>query len=165
MPNPPKPNERKRLLGNPSHRPIPDPLQIIPRAEGPIEPLRPLGEAGQRLWDDACTAGNNWVSPVTDSQLLQLVCEQIDRRAKLMSLVPDDVMDRPLLMSLIDIEKQVASNLGLLGFTPADRTRLGVAEVAKTTKLDEMLRRRRERDQPVEQAVSAGSSSLEEEKT
>ena len=63
------------------------------------------------------------------------------------------------------IEKQVASNLGLLGFTPSDRTRLGVAEVAKTTKLDEMLRRRRERDLPVEQVASAGSSILEEEKT
>jgi len=68
-------------------------------------------------------------------------------------------------MSLIGIERQVASKLGVLGFTPANRTRLGVAEVAKTTKLDKMLRRRRERDLPVEQVVSAGSSSLEEEKT
>ena len=164
MPNPPKPNERKRLLGNPSHRPLPDPVQLIPRADGHVEPLRPLGEAGQRLWDDVYSAGDSWVSPATDSQLLQLVCEQIDRRAKLMSLVSGELVDRPLLMSLIDIEKQVASNLGLLGFTPSDRTRLGVAEVAKTTKLDEMLRRRRERDLPVEQATSVGSSILEGEK-
>ena len=163
MPNPPRPNERKRLLGNPSHRPIPDPLQIIPRAQGRIEPLRPLGEAGKRLWDDVYSAGERWVSPVTDSQLLQLVCEQIDRRAQLMTLLPNEAGDRPLLMSLLDIEKQISSNLGLLGFTPSDRTRLGVAAVATTTKLDEMLRRRRERDLPVEQAVSARSSILKEE--
>ena len=83
--------------------------------------------------------------------------------SELMSLPPSEVVERPLLMSLIDLEKQIESNLGLLGFTPADRTRLGLAEVVKTTKLDEMLRRRRERDPPVEQAVSEGSSILKEE--
>jgi hypothetical protein len=35
----------------------------------------------------------------------------------------------------------LASNLGLLGFTPADRARLGLAEIKRQSKLEEMMAR------------------------
>jgi hypothetical protein len=36
----------------------------------------------------------------------------------------------------MELEKSIASNLGLLGFTPSDRTRLGLAEVKARSKLE-----------------------------
>jgi len=45
-------------------------------------------------------------------------------------------------MSINDIEKLISSNLGLLGFTPIDRSRLGVAEVKATSKIEELIARR-----------------------
>jgi len=38
------------------------------------------------------------------------------------------------------------SNLSLLGFTPSDRSRLGVAEVKTESKLEELMRRKAERE-------------------
>jgi hypothetical protein len=43
---------------------------------------------------------------------------------------------------LTQLTKLVQENLSLLGFTPADRTRLGVAEVKAASKLEELMARR-----------------------
>ena len=163
MANPPVPTERKRQLGNPSHRPLPEKKDVIELEAGNVEPLRPLGPAGQRLWDDIFRRGELWVSGRTDSQLVQLVCEQIDRREMLRTQLVDCPDQRSLHMSLNDIEKLISSNLGLLGFTPTDRSRIGVAEVRKNSKIDELRRRAEELRQPY-RTVSAGSSILKEEK-
>jgi len=47
---------------------------------------------------------------------------------------------------LLETEKLIQSSLSLLGFTPSDRARLGLAEVKKESRLDEMLARRAARD-------------------
>jgi hypothetical protein len=39
----------------------------------------------------------------------------------------------------------ITSNLSLLGFTPTDRTRLGIAEVKVASKLEELMKRKAER--------------------
>ena len=49
-------------------------------------------------------------------------------------------------MTILELEQQIASNLGLLGLTPTDRTRMGVAVVQKSNKLEDMLQRRAERE-------------------
>ena len=36
----------------------------------------------------------------------------------------------------------IISNLSLLGFTPTDRSRLGVAEVKRETKIEELIAKR-----------------------
>jgi len=46
-------------------------------------------------------------------------------------------------MSLIEIEKQLVSGFSLLGFTPADRTRLGLVSAKTKSKLEELLERKR----------------------
>ena len=75
-----------------------------------------------------------------------MVCEQIDRRTELLEQLDEARFERPIHMTILDLEKQIASNLGLLGLTPTDRTRMGVAEVQKNNKLEEMLQRRAQRE-------------------
>lgn len=139
MPNPTKPIEQKRLLGNPGKKAMPQPSQYI--EGGYIEPLRELEEAGLQLWRSAMTTGEQWIARNTDTQLLLLTCEQMDRRAHLISFWRSDPQDKNLLMRLAEIEKAIASNLGLLGFTPSDRSRLGLAEIKHKSKLQELLDR------------------------
>ncbi len=147
MPNPPKPIEQKRLLGNPGKRAMPDDESTISLFSGRREPLFPLGEAGQKLWDSVFNEGELWISPRTDVAWLQVVCELLDRREVLKQEWMADPADRKLNMSLLETEKLLQTGLGLLGFTPTDRSRLGVAEVKAKSKLEELMERRANREQ------------------
>ena len=159
MPNHPVPLERKRRLGNPGHRPLPSQLETISLPGGKVPPLRPLGPAGLTLWNDVFSVAETWISSKSDTQLLQMVCEQLDRRTALLRLL-EEGFDRSTHMTVLDLEKQIASNLGTLGLTPTDRSRLGVAEVHKSSKLDEMLEKRARRNVKSSEAKSVDSSSL-----
>lgn len=139
---PPKPIEQKRLLGNPGKRPLPDQSSIVllePIKKIP-EPPRKLFEPGLELWNRVWASGVAWVSPVTDIDLLLLVCEQIDERFKLRGQVwqSNRSDERAALRRL---EQQIVQNLSLLGFSPADRSRLGIAEVRRVSKLEELKER------------------------
>lgn len=139
MPNPPKPAELKRQLGNPGKRPIPKPAEYLDG--GYIEPMRPLEWAGQQLWNSAMTVGANWIARNTDTQLLLMTCEQMDRRTELIAKIAE-TQEWRLYRALHDLEKMISSNLGLLGFTPTERTRLGLAEVKVRSKLEELMERK-----------------------
>lgn len=134
---PPKPVEVKRMLGNPGKRPLPETSNIVllPAINEIPEPNRKLFEFGRELWDRVWTMGHTWLSYSTDLDLLLIVCEQLDERAKLRAKVWNDGRndERKALRSL---EKQIVENLSLLGFTPTDRSRLGIAEVKKLSKLE-----------------------------
>jgi hypothetical protein len=142
---PPKPNEQKRRLGNPGRRPLPDQSKLVamPSAAvaGTPEPLRPLGPPGQALWDRVWAAGARWISPHTDVELLQVLCEQVDERAQLRVAVLRDGGWRER-KALRTLDHQVVTALSLLGLTPADRTRLGVAEVQAQSTLDKLRQNR-----------------------
>jgi len=142
MGRPSKPVELKRLTGNPGRRPLPDSDSVMPLEAGWVNPSRELGAAGTVLWDSVFDHGGLWVSGRTDVHLLLLVCEQLDRREALRELFVLDPSDRATNMSLLEIEKSIASNLGALGFTPSDRARLGLAEVRAKSKLEELMERR-----------------------
>jgi hypothetical protein len=146
MPNPPKPIEQKRMLGNPGKRAMPSDESTITLFAGSREPLAPLGEAGQALWDSVFSEGQLWISPRTDVAWLQVVCELLDRREVLKVEWLADPTNRPVNMSLLETEKMIQSGLGLLGFTPTDRSRLGVAEVKAKSKLEELMERRANRE-------------------
>ena len=139
MPNPPKPAELKVLQGNPGKRSLKLNDGIAPLDYGRVEPLRPLGVSGLALWNSIFGAGELWISIRTDTQLVQLVCEQLDRRDRLIELWNADPADRKVNMSLFDTEKAIVSGLSLLGFTPADRTRLGLVSAKTKSKLQELL--------------------------
>jgi len=142
MPNPPKPLEQKRKIGNPGKRGLPKSEDLIQIEGGYIQPFRPLEYAGQQLWDSVFKHGELWISQRTDVHLLLMTCEQLDRRETLRSALVEKPEDRPLIMSLNETEKLIASNLGQLGFTPAERTRLGLAEVKRQSKLEELRAKR-----------------------
>jgi len=145
---PSKPIEQKRLLGNPGKRVLPDEDSVIllERAEETPEPTRPLLKYGQELWDRIWGMGATWVSDKTDIELLMMTCEMIDERWNLrVKVMQND--DPRMRRGLRELDRQIVSNLSLLGFTPSDRARLGVAEIKAKSKLEELMERRMLREE------------------
>ena len=146
MGRPPVPIERKRMLGNPGKRALPkleDTIGLEQATEIP-EPPRQLFEYGQQLWDRAFQLGSRWVSPVADVELLLMVCEQVDERVRLRASVWNNNRADER-RALREIERQIVVNLSLLGFTPTDRSRLGLAEIKAQSKAEELIARRSQR--------------------
>ena len=144
---PTKPIEQKRLTGNPGKRALPEQsaIMLIPQASQTPEPARPLLKYGQELWDRVWESGINWISPNTDLEILLMTCELIDERWNLRVRVMTDNNPKDR-RGLRELDKQIVSNLGLLGFTPSDRSRLGVAEVKKMSKLEELMTKKANRE-------------------
>lgn len=140
---PTKPIEQKRMLGNPGRRPLPESsalMQLNGVTEIP-EPSRPLLKYGREFWDKIWSMGSTWISFNSDSELLLMTCEMIDERWNLRIKVMQN--DEPRLRrGLRELDRQIISNLSLLGFTPSDRSRLGVAEVKAASKLEELKLRK-----------------------
>jgi hypothetical protein len=138
----PKPVEQKVRIGNPGKRAIPKIAIVEPTVptKGIPEPHRFLIHGndgtvgpGRRLWNDIWSSGAGWLKYETDGEMAMMVCEQTDERAvlRLRLLNGGDWRDRAQLRQL---EKLIASNLSLLGFTPTDRARLG----GNTAPIDEL---------------------------
>lgn len=143
----PLPNEQHRRRGNPGKKALPDEatVHVLPAVpEGVIpDPPRPLRTDGLALWERAWKAGRTWMSDQSDVDVLLLLCESLDERTALRELVLDegDWRQRSALRAL---DKQIIDKLQLLGFTPSDRARLGVAEVKKDDEMGKYRRRRSE---------------------
>ena len=151
MPNPAKPTEKKRKAGNPGKRKLPEPVSIVPAQ--PAAPLPPagLGAAGSLAWRRAWDAGSDWLAP-GDVTLLELLCRQIDEITRWQEIVDGEgvtfttrggmIRVHPAVGQIRELEQRVVTNLGLCGFTPADRARLGLTEVRKLSGLAELASRR-----------------------
>jgi len=140
---PAKPIEQKRALGNPGKRALPKTGEVVVLEQtGDIpEPPRPLLKYGQELWDRVWSMGATWVSVKSDLELLVMTCEMIDERWNLrVKVMQSD--DAAMRRGLRELDRQIVSNLSLLGFTPSDRARLGVAEVKVRSKLEELMAKR-----------------------
>tara|TARA_S200002703_G_scaffold156413_1_gene162009 strand:+ start:194 stop:658 length:465 start_codon:yes stop_codon:yes gene_type:complete len=145
---PAKPIEQKRLLGNPGKRALPDESSIVlmQQIDSVPEPPRPLLKYGNDLWERIWGMGATWISDKTDIELLLMTCEMVDERWNLRARVMQDMEDSKARRGLRELDRQIVSNLSLLGFTPSDRSRLGVAEVKAKTRLEELLERKAMRD-------------------
>ena len=139
MPNPPKPAELKLLTGNPGKRAMPSNDALAPLEYGYVEPPEDLRESGLELWNKIFGAGELWISIRTDTSLVAQVCRQMDRRDELSKRFWDEPESRVVNMSLLETEKAVVNGLSLLGFTPADRTRLGLVSARTKSKLQELM--------------------------
>lgn len=145
---PSKPVEVKRRLGNPGQRPLPNQneIQMFEPVVSIPEPSRPLLKPGREFWDKVWGAGLQWISANTDAELLLMTCELVDERWNLRVRVMQsgDWRER---RGLREIDDRIIRNLSLLGFTPADRSKLGVAEVKAISKMEQLKRRQVEREQ------------------
>ncbi len=142
MPNPARPLEQKRLLGNPGQRKLPALSETFELEGGYVEPHRPLGVAGLMLWDRVFAHGKTWVSRQTDVEALLMVCKQLDRQVMLEELVESAPDDFHLLRQLLELEKAIMSNLGSLGFTVDARSRLGLAEIKAKSAFETLMSER-----------------------
>lgn len=145
MGRPPKPIEQKRLTGNPGKRKLPNEQSVVllPAAVEIPEPSRPLLKYGREVWDNVWGLGVNWISPNTDVELLLMTCEMVDERWNLrVKVMQTD--DAKLRRGLRELDRLIIGNLSLLGFTPADRSRLGWAEVKTASKLEQLMQRKAE---------------------
>jgi phage terminase small subunit len=90
------------------------------------------------------------------------LCEGYDMRAAMMAQIEDDGFmvvgsmkqsrPNPLLDKLLALDALITKYEGLCGFTPADRARLGVAEVKRASAVEDFLAKRSQRGKA--QAVS-----------
>ena len=142
MVNPGKPAETKRLIGSRHYQPG-ESVTFVPEVEVMPEPLRVLGPSGLELWKRIWSMGRVWLSLSTDIDVLQILCEQLDERDSLRELVLSDAEAWRERAALRELEKSIRSNLSILGFTPTDRMKLGVAEVQKMSKLEELMAMKR----------------------
>lgn len=143
---PAKPIEQKRKTGNPGKRALPkeSSLVVLPMATSIPEPHRPLLKYGKEFWDRVWGLGTSWISAQSDIELVLITCELIDERWNLRIKVMqnDDTKQR---RALRELDRAIVSNLSLLGFSPSDRSRLGVAEVKARSKLEELMMMKNEK--------------------
>jgi hypothetical protein len=129
VPRPAKPLEQKRRQGNPGKRALPEgTLALRPANDLDIEPPAHFGPAARFVWERAWSAAITWLSPDSDMAIVTRACELADvtDKARERYMVTGDHKDAGALARLND---QYTKALSLLGFTPTDRSRLGLAEV------------------------------------
>ena len=150
----PLPIEEKRKRGTLRMSRLPENgLEEVPRlpiVEGIPAPPERLGPRGREFWAQAFEGGN-WLWGDIDGTLLAHTGELLDEREELTEQVQDKPENTRLRAALRQLDKQLVSNLAHLGFTPADRARLGLVRVKQQSKLEEMMARRHNRDLLLEQ--------------
>jgi len=111
-----------------------------------VEPVQIPAEA-QPLPDvlqDVLTMGVSWLGR-TDALALELLRSMLVEREPLrVDAVAGSTESRK---ALRDLDRQIAGLLSSLGFTPVDRTRMGVAEVQAVSKLEAIQARVAKRSQ------------------
>ena len=121
MANPGKPAEVKKAVG--SRHYVDEPRIVLEEVTVMPEPDRRLEASGLALWQRTWSLGKSWISSKTDVDLRDYVLENMDawrERA-----------------GVRELEKGIRSNLSLLGFTPTDRAKLGVAEIKAKTAMEQ----------------------------
>lgn len=140
---PPKPVEEKRRTGNPGKRKLPEQAEVVHLAMAPDAPEPPadLGVDGTRLWQRAWGRAIAWLAPESDMDAVEQACRLVDdvavaRRRYRATSDPADAR------ALVAVQKELSGALSTLGFDPSARSRLGLAEVKRVSKLDELRSRK-----------------------
>lgn len=124
-----------------------------------------LGETGSttwmRVWQSPAKA---WLSPELDVITVQTVCELVEEIEQLrrlflaMPLLEEEALApggqtvsrlvvNPAEGALRRAQKQLAQELSSLGFNPTARAKLGLAEIKRRSKVEELLERSRPREE------------------
>lgn len=140
------PIEQKRLKGTLRPSRVPSGGALI----GSVSPVQApecpegLSPSGQEFW--ALAWGTSWISKTTDLVLVRMASEGLSERDTLRELVVNEPQNFRARTSLRELDRQLISQLALLGFSPSDRSRLGLTEVKKESKLEDLMRRKAERE-------------------
>jgi hypothetical protein len=112
------------------------------------DPPEGLGEIGRSVWNQVLIEASAWVSYKLDVFLLGILCDQFEERALLRELVEEQPDQPRLRIGLRELDRAIVSNLSTLGLTPTDRARLGFVQVKAESKIEELMRRKLERNNP-----------------
>lgn len=130
-----KPVERKLRIGNPSGRKLPT---IVPMAEITTlvsnhipEPSRPLGNQGMTLWNQVWSSGAGWLKQNMDTELVLMLCEATEERTRLRVMLQKDQSLWRERRALREVDRQIITLLGQVGFSPSERGLLGTGETTK----------------------------------
>lgn len=140
---PPVPNEIKRRRGTARADRVPAASSVValPMAAGVPDCPEDFGLAARGLWARVWQSGITWISPLSDIEAAEQACRVADdlevarRRYRATSDPADGRM-------VATFDTSLSSALSRLGFDPAARTRLGVAEVKRQSKLEELIAKR-----------------------
>ena len=145
-----KPNEIKRRNGNPGKQKLPDLNKVIALPRFSAEPPAHLSEVGCELWREVLNLAP-WIAN-TDGTILLELCEKMELKKQIQDqLKPEQFIlftdkgyayQNPLFGMLSTVQGDIVKNLSLLGLTPSDRSKLGVAEVKARGKLEELLQQK-----------------------
>jgi P27 family predicted phage terminase small subunit len=153
-----EPIEKKRLRGARIRGylpavPVPEfALAVINDGELP-EPPKTLSEFGRAYWLMFWDAGRRHLSEKHDAALIERLCLAFDQVARIEQWLGTDVtrwfyetangqlVTHPLIKQKSELNAQITAWLSLLGFTPSDRARLGLAEIRVANELDQFRRR------------------------
>ena len=130
-----KPVERKQRIGNPSGRKLPKDtptasVTALPTSHIP-DPSRPLGEQGLRLWAQVWTSGAGWLKQQMDTELVLMLCEATEERTRLRVMLQKDQSLWRERRALREVDRQIITLLGQVGFSPSERGLLGTGETTK----------------------------------
>jgi P27 family predicted phage terminase small subunit len=149
-----KPIERKRLNGrtpttDSGGRKLPAVREVIVKTTGTPAPPPGLGARGAAEWASIWRAGSAWLAPAQDYAWVEIVARAWDDIEGFRAKVQADgliqkgsmgqVIAHPLIASIRQAEAQIMKALSVLGFSPTDRARLGLAEIKRVSKLQEMM--------------------------
>ena len=148
---PPIPLERKQKLGTLRADRLPPAglieVERLPEEEETPEPPPQLKAKGRELWSSVFDNGK-WLWQGVDRHLVELTGELMDERRELRALTDQQPENTRLRAALRQLDKQLVSNLSLLGFTPSDRSRLGLVQVKTRTKLQELWEQKHKQPAP-----------------
>ena len=148
---PPIPLERKQKLGTLRADRLPSTglteIERFPEDQETPEPPPQLKAKGRELW---CSVFDNgkWLWQGVDRHLVEHTGELMDERQELRALTDQQPENTRLRAALRQLDKQLVSNLSLLGFTPSDRSRLGLVEVKTRSRLQELWEQKHKQPAP-----------------
>lgn len=114
-----------------------------------------LKRSGKAAWQRYWSLGSTWLSATTDLEIMVRLCQGYDERDALRKIIKSEgytavgstgqIVAHPAVGMVRQLEAQITRWESLCGFTPSDRSRLGMAEVQRVSKLDAFLSRRSDR--------------------
>lgn len=150
---PPKPVERIRATSRDAHHKADGRELVVPEhqlaASGGKIPVAPdeLDERGLREWEHIWSSGP-WLSVEQDYHWVLAIAHAYDEITEYRAKIKADgliqrgsmgqVIAHPLIASIRAAEGTIMKSLSMIGFSPTDRARLGLAEVKRQSALQEL---------------------------